>query len=101
MMLTVRYFVLNLRKDLLTALCKKWQNDLETYRVLTTLKYFITFTFENYLNWLPIRLRVPLSKPRLSSHTLRIETGRYGQARVEKKISECGYLGQRSLRFQS
>ena len=75
---------------------QKWQNDLETNRVLVTYtyiyKYFKTsFTFENYLNWLPLRLRVPLSKLRLASHTLRVETGRYDRARIERNERVCTF----------
>ena len=47
------------------------------------------FMFENYLNVLPERLRVPLSRLRLSSHSLRIETGRYHRARIERNQRLC------------
>ena len=47
----------------------------------------MSFDFEHYLNVLPNKLRVASS--RLSSHQLRIETGRYSQNRVDRAQRIC------------
>ena len=45
--------------------------------------------FEHYLNVLPNKLRVVLSRLRLSSHQFRFETGRYSQNRVDRAQRIC------------
>lgn len=83
-------FCNHFKQRLIDCFIQKWQNDLEKNRVLTMYKHIKnTFTFENYLNTMPVRLRVPLSRIRLSSHSLRIETGRYGRARIERNQRIC------------
>ena len=48
-----------------------------------------TYDFEHYLNILPSKLSIPLSRLRLSAHQLRIETGRYAQNRIESILRLC------------
>ena len=59
-------------------------------RVLTLYKnYKLSFDFKHYLNILPNKLRVAISRLRLSSHQLCIETGRYSQNRVDRAQRIC------------
>ena len=44
---------------------------------------------QHYLKVLPKKWRTNLAKFRLSSHQLRIETGRYGNKRVERSLRIC------------
>ena len=56
---------------------QQWLSDLATSRKLRTYCLFKTrFEFEPYLN-LPRHIRIQLARLRSSSHSLRIETGRY------------------------
>ena len=88
--INVNAFCNQFKQRLIDCFTQKWNNDIDTNQVLTTYKHFKTvFTYEKYLNILPERLRVPLSKLRLSSHSLRIETGRYGRARIERNQRQC------------
>ena len=88
--INVNTFCNQFKQRLIDCFTQKWNNDIDTNQVLTTYKHFKTvFTYEKYLNILPERLRVPMSKLRLSSHSLRIETGRYGRARIERNQRQC------------
>ena len=76
--INVNAFCNQFKQRLIDCFQQKWNNDLQDNQVLTTYKHFKTeFRFEKYLNVLPERLGVPLSRLRLSSHSLRIETWRY------------------------
>ena len=86
----VNAFCNQFKQRLIDCFTQKWNNDINANHVLTTYKHFKTdFTYEKCLYILPERLRVPLSKLRLSSHSLRIETGRYGRARIERNQRQC------------
>ena len=88
--INVNAFCNQFKQRLIDCFTQKWNNDINMNQVLTTCKHFKTdFTYEKYLNILPKRLRVPLIKLRLSSHPLRIETGRYGRARIERNQRQC------------
>ena len=88
--MNVNVFYNQFKQRLIDCFIQKWKNDLESNQVLNMYKHLKTdFMFENYLNVLPERLRVPLSRLRLSSHSLRIETGRYGRARIERNQRLC------------
>ena len=53
-------------------------------------KLFTTvFGYEKYLSILPTKFRVVMSKLRLSSHNLRIETGRYARNHIERQQRYC------------
>ena len=67
-----------------------WYKDIADSRSLLMYKIFKqTYEFEHYLNVLPSKLRVPLSRLRLSAHELRIETGRYAQNRIDRSFHLC------------
>ena len=67
-----------------------WYNGIANSRSLSMYKNFKqTYEFEHYLNVLPSKLRIPLSRLGLSAHQLRIETGRYAQNRVARALRLC------------
>ena len=49
----------------------------------------MTFEFEKYLDNLPLSIRIAMCRFRLSSHNLKIETGRYKQERIEISMRKC------------
>ena len=88
--ININAFCNQFKQRLIDCFIQTWNNDIQLNQALTTYKYFKTeFVFEKYLNLLPERLRVPLSKLRLSAHCLRIETGRYGRARIDRNQRLC------------
>ena len=69
---------------------QQWHNEVAIMHPLALYKHFkISIQLESYLNVLPFKLRSALSKLRLSSHTLAIETGRYANARIEPNLRFC------------
>jgi hypothetical protein len=55
-----------------------WQTDIDnSSRLSSYRRYKHTFELESYLSFLSDKFRIALSKFRLSSHSLAIETGRY------------------------
>ena len=70
-------FIEKLTQRLWDQYQQQWLSDLATSRKLRTYRLFKTrLEFEPYLN-LPIHIRIQLARLRSSSHSLRIETGRY------------------------
>ena len=67
-------------------------NVLCTYRLFNT-----TFEYQLYLDKLPAKYRTVLLKFRLSSHQLRIETGRYGNIRILQNERYCVICNSRDL----
>ena len=53
--------------------------------------------FEQYLNALPNTLRVALFRLRLSSHQLRIGTGRYSQNRIDRAQRICNLCNKSDI----
>ena len=56
-----------------------------------------TFSFESYLDVLSFELRPLFTKMRISSHDLRIETGRYTQGRIARDERYCLVCGSRDI----
>ena len=52
-------------------------------------KYKQSFSFETYLDNIPRKTRIPLTKLRTSCHNLPIETGRYSKKKIERKDRIC------------
>lgn len=73
----------------------KWSNDVFNNSKCYNYRMFKkSLIIENYLLKLPLSLRIPLTKYRLSNHKLPIECGRYEQLeRGERKCSSCNVLG--------
>lgn len=70
---------------------QKWKADIQASNVLSFYKYFkVSLDYENYLNCSKYRkFRNVITQLRLSSHPLRIETGRYGQNRMDRNERKC------------
>ena len=78
------------KQRVLDVFKQSWFNDIANNRVLTLYKnYKLSFDFEHYLNVLPNKLKVALSRLRLSSHQLCIKTERYSQNRVDRAQRIC------------
>lgn len=77
---------------------QKWHTDIDNARSLVLYKEIKqSFEYENYLDGLPSKSRVALSQLRLSSHQLRIETGRYSQHRIDRSLRICTLCDKRDL----
>ena len=87
------YFCVQFRVRLIDTFVQLWNCDLRASRKLYFYKEYKTvFELEQYLNSLTTNQRVSLAKLRLSSHKLRIETGKYGKnitPRDERKCLNC------------
>jgi hypothetical protein len=70
---------------------QSWYNAVNNSNCLVTYKLFKSqLNFENYLDYLPRKLRICLSKLRISSHKLAIETGRHNNIdRAERYCIIC------------
>ena len=67
-----------------------WLLSLATSTVLCTYRLFkIDFNFPTYLDCVPRKIRVAFTKLRLSSHQLRVETGRYASNRTPHNERYC------------
>ena len=94
----VIYFHLQFKQRVLDVLKQSWYNDIVNIRFLTLYKnYKLSFDFEQYLNVLPNKLKVALSRLRLSSHQLRNETGRYSQNRVDRAQRICSLCNKSDI----
>ena len=67
-----------------------WCNEIVLQSSMCSYKFFkSTVSFESYLDLLPKNYRIVLSKLRLSSHRLSIETGRHGSNRLDRHERVC------------
>ena len=77
---------------------QNWNQRLQECGTLDIYKKCKTvFEFENYLDVLPFKLRNNVSKLRLASHKLAIETGRYARNRVERNERYCIFCQNRDI----
>ena len=79
------------KQRLLDIYTQKWRAELDANHVLDVYKHYkVNFQYENYLNVsLHRKYRSAITKLRLASHPLRIETGRHGQNRVDRQERIC------------
>ena len=69
---------------------QNWYNNIINLSTLHLYKKFkMAFECEKYLDNLPLSTRIAMSRFRLSSHHLKIETGRYKQERIERSMRKC------------
>ena len=67
-----------------------WHSSVENNSVLELDKNCKElYSYENYLNILPKDLRFYITRIRMSAHTLRVQTGRYGQNRIPRSERYC------------
>ena len=71
---------------LIDKFVQQWKADIINNNVLSLYKYFkVHFNYEHYLDGCKCRkFRESLAQLRLTSHPLRIETGRHGQQRIAR-----------------
>lgn len=78
------------KRRLIDCFMQNWKENINNSTSLISYNYFKSkFEFECYLDAVPTDLRIYISKHRLSSHPLRIEVGRYGRDRVERRNRLC------------
>lgn len=91
---SVHAFCCEFKTRLIDTFMQKWNTDVQGNSKLQLYHYFKpTFGYEAYLNTIQRKhLRHGITRLRLSSHQLRIETGRYGRnrlARAERYCTQC------------
>ena len=92
-------FISAFKQRLIDNFIQTWKSDILTNRKLFLYNNFkCEFEYESYLDIVRDKpLRQLLTKLRLSSHTLRIETARYGRNRIDRAERLCLYCDQRQL----
>ena len=87
-----------IRLRIIDVFKQNWYNCLTNSSSLSLYKEFkVTFAFEKYLDNLPFSTRIAMSKLRLSSHKLRIETGGYKQQRTDRSFRKCQLCNSQDL----
>ena len=84
-------FLIMFKQRLIDTFVQQWSVDVANNNVLCLYKHFkINFEYEYYLDCCKYRkFRETLTQLRLSSHQLRIETGRHGQRRIDRSERKC------------
>ncbi len=84
-------FVIIFRQRLIDCFVQKWKGDIEVSTVMPFYKFIQPeFIFSNYLSIVRnVYLRKCLTRIRLGTHGLRVETGRYGRNRIERNQRYC------------
>ena len=79
------------KQRLIDGFIQKWLCNLESNNVILILKHMESdFSYEDYLTYINgKKLRLMLTKLRLSNHALKIETGRYGRNRLDRQERLC------------
>ena len=84
------YLIIALKERVIDVFKQEWFNKISLSGSLTLYKNIkLSFGIENYLDVLPRKLRINISKLRLSAHQLRIETGRYARNRLDRALRLC------------
>ena len=77
---------------------QEWQSYVDRSAVLEEYKlYKNVFSFEAYLVCVPKYLRMYLTRFRISSHSLPIQTGRYKKDKIARNERYCMYCGSRDI----
>jgi hypothetical protein len=80
------------KERVIDSYIQQWHTSVESSPVLYTYKWLkLNFGYQTYLDVLPFPLRCNITKIRLSSHSLRIQTGRYGANRIDRNQRICLY----------
>ena len=87
----VNAFIPYFKQRLVDCFTQEWRHSLDNNGVLTVYKHIKTsLEYECYLSSIRNKVyRYNITKIRLSAHKLRIETGRYGQNRIERHERIC------------
>ena len=92
-------FLTEFKQRLIDNFVQSFHSDLRNNKVLTLYSLIkIDFSCSAYLNIIRNQsLRCFLTKLRLSSHSLRIETGRYGNVRVDRSLRICTFYDSQEV----
>ena len=85
-------FINAFKQRIIDSFLQSWYSDVESSSVLSVLYKYIKpeFCYSFYLEkCIPRNFRVNLTRLRLSSHSLRVETGRYGSNRIPRSDRKC------------
>ena len=86
------------RQRAVDVFIQSWNADISKSSSLLLYKIYKTVPeIETYLNVLPKKLRIALSKLRLGSNNLNIVTGRYAQNRVDRHLRTCNVCNSRDI----
>ena len=82
------------KQRVIDCFIQEWRASVEKSPILYEYKHFkLDFTYERYLNALPIELRCIVSKFRIVGHSLRVHTGRYGRPSIPRNERFCLFCG--------
>ena len=88
--LSVKSFQTIFKQCMLDCFVQEWYGALDKSAVLAKYKNFEPFfSYECYLDVVPYGIRFHLTRLRLSVHSLRIQTGKFGQNRIPRNESFC------------
>ena len=88
--MNLKTFHFTFKSRLIDIFKQNWYDDVDKSSLLSTYIYIKNeHALEHYMNILPNQLRIYISRIRISSHALRIETGRYGVNRVDRNQRLC------------
>ena len=86
------------KQRVIDCFVKEWQCNVDRSAVLDEYKlYKNSFSFEAYLLCVPKDLRMYLTRFRITSHSLRIHTGRYEKNNIARNERYCMYCGSRDI----
>ena len=82
-------FLSLLRQRLRDTFIQNWQSRLQNSSRAMFYKEFANFEYQTYLDLNKVKFRVALTKLRVSSHRLEIETGRWSRPKVDRQNRKC------------
>ena len=87
------------KQRLIDTYVQNWRSDIRDNSVLHVFKYLKSeFQYSDYLSVMNNKLyRSIITKFRISAHCLRIETGRYGQNRLDRSERTCEVCQTRDI----
>ena len=86
----LKSFHIEFKRRLVDNFIQNWNTDVANNRVMYLYVNFKdSFAYEHYLDALPYDLRFYMSRLRLASHSLRVQTGRFGVNRLERNLRLC------------
>ena len=94
----LKTFPLFFEHRVIDCLLPTWHGNVDRSAVLGEYKlYKNIFSFEAYLLCVPKYIRMYLTRFRISSHSLRIQTGRYEKNKIARNERYCMYCGSRDI----
>ena len=96
----IKSFIISFKTRIIDCFCQKWYTDVQSNNVLNTIYVNIKDSFgeEKYLDIVMCkRLRKCITTIRISSHNLRIQTGRFGRERIERNERFCQMCESREV----